>query len=583
MDAAAGITNPFLPLGKTSSLAPNENVYGYSFVQNALSQIPKDMQLKLPQRQDFTRQECRDTLVPKLLQAAARSGTQAVLELFKGDGSLFNQPVCAAAAEGGHLETLQWLREQGAIWDLKTCEQAACKGHQHILSWLLETDAPFQWSTVCRSAASQGHFSIIRWAINDFKVTIDSEWYRAAAFRGCLETLSYLWPLSQEKINDLHHHAIAGGKLHVLKWLEEQHYEMHWRFITVNCLDSAALSQSWVTIKWALDRGCPPSQMFWYQVGLHQPTSLKAWIKEQESLSPYYFMGLAERGDLAQLQSELHPYMKQLTPERKAFLILGAVKDSNRQVFNWIKSQKWKIAEWNSGMIANFISDAQKSMHTLAWGFRNGLGKEYFTLVGIVAAFEGQLDPLVWAYKQHALANKPPRTKKTKTTLHPQDPPAPMFNHKVCEGAARHGNLKILQWLQKRGCPWSPLTAELLAYDHFPALKWVIEQGCPWGTLTVGKLTEKGHLSTAKWASDNGCPQGVVYAVELMRSGRLITLKFIYKNGSSTDLTTLAKIALAENQLDLAGWAIEKGASFTAQELQNYNPRWVEKYRPYLK
>jgi hypothetical protein len=65
----------------------------------------------------------------------------------------------------------------------------------------------------------------------------------------------------------------------------------------------------------------------------------------------------------------------------------------------------------------------------------------------------------------------------------------------ICEAIARHGNINILRWARKHGCPWNSNTCSAAGRNgHLQVLKWVRTQGCPWNRNVGNYMAANGHL-----------------------------------------------------------------------------------------
>ena len=77
----------------------------------------------------------------------------------------------------------------------------------------------------------------------------------------------------------------------------------------------------------------------------------------------------------------------------------------------------------------------------------------------------------------------------------------------TCMYAAREGNLEVLQWARRNGCPWDEQTCAAAAKGgHLELLQWAHQNGCPWNEGTCTEAAEEGHLELLQWARQNGCP-----------------------------------------------------------------------------
>ena len=60
------------------------------------------------------------------------------------------------------------------------------------------------------------------------------------------------------------------------------------------------------------------------------------------------------------------------------------------------------------------------------------------------------------------------------------------------EGAAKSGNLGLVQWLRGEGCPWDWETCDRAVDNgHVEVLRWVRANGCPWRAYTRAEAAAK--------------------------------------------------------------------------------------------
>ncbi|KAL6050138.1 Ankyrin repeat domain containing protein [Balamuthia mandrillaris] len=66
---------------------------------------------------------------------------------------------------------------------------------------------------------------------------------------------------------------------------------------------------------------------------------------------------------------------------------------------------------------------------------------------------------------------------------------------------AGEGNLEVLQWIIKRGSPWSSTTCAMAAAGgHLELLRWAWKQGCPWDRMSPCiEATRCGRLEVLQW------------------------------------------------------------------------------------
>lgn len=105
----------------------------------------------------------------------------------------------------------------------------------------------------------------------------------------------------------------------------------------------------------------------------------------------------------------------------------------------------------------------------------------------------------VEAVKEKYEPNEWPHPDVLKRVLH--------WDELTCARAAESGNLEMLKWARRLGCPWDKRICELAAEGgHLEVLKWARHEGCPWDGLTCAYAARGGHLDVLKWATENGCP-----------------------------------------------------------------------------
>ena len=81
------------------------------------------------------------------------------------------------------------------------------------------------------------------------------------------------------------------------------------------------------------------------------------------------------------------------------------------------------------------------------------------------------------------------------------------WDRDTCWAAAKGGHLKVLQWLRTNNCPWDEETCRAAASGgHLEVLQWARANGCPWNEWTCSIAANGGHLEVLQWARANGCP-----------------------------------------------------------------------------
>ena len=82
------------------------------------------------------------------------------------------------------------------------------------------------------------------------------------------------------------------------------------------------------------------------------------------------------------------------------------------------------------------------------------------------------------------------------------------WSRHICSEAASNGHLHILRWARSEDCPWDSKTCTNAAENgHLEVLKWLRSEGCPWYEWVCSSTASNGHLEVLKWLKDNGCPE----------------------------------------------------------------------------
>lgn len=95
-----------------------------------------------------------------------------------------------------------------------------------------------------------------------------------------------------------------------------------------------------------------------------------------------------------------------------------------------------------------------------------------------------------------------------------------------CMKAVATGNVGLVRWARKNGCPWDEDTcSEAAAGGHLITLQWLRENGCPWDAQTCTPAAAGGHLRTLQWLSENGCPRDEYTCSGAAAGGHIRTLQ----------------------------------------------------------
>ena len=137
---------------------------------------------------------------------------------------------------------------------------------------------------------------------------------------------------------------------------------------------------------------------------------------------------------------------------------------------------------------------------------------------------------------------------------------------RFCEQMAFNGNIELLQYLHKRGCPWNEWACKAAAQNgHLECLKYLHEKGCPWDEYSCSNAARNGHLEWLKYLREKGCPWDNRTCSFAASRGHLECLKYLHENGCPWDKWTCR--AAAENgHLECLKYLHDKGCP----ESENY-------------
>ena len=125
------------------------------------------------------------------------------------------------------------------------------------------------------------------------------------------------------------------------------------------------------------------------------------------------------------------------------------------------------------------------------------------------------------------------------------DNPIP-WNSEVCDLAAQSGDMELVAWLLRKGCPCSALTMAAIAasdglnedVDTGGLLQWARSVGVPWDVSTTANLAFLGRREILEWTTGEGCEIGMETTAAAARGGQLEVLKWLRSRGCFWDTTT---------------------------------------------
>jgi hypothetical protein len=152
--------------------------------------------------------------------AAAGAGRTHVIEYLHAKGCAWNEHACATAAIEGELEALHCLRSLGCAWDAEcltnmavgTCYMpllrllrvhgivftgdnmalAVARGHTTVCNYLLAEQCPLDSAAYCFAAAIEGQVSTLQWLMEHSCPYTECSLWTVAAERGHTDVLNIL-------------------------------------------------------------------------------------------------------------------------------------------------------------------------------------------------------------------------------------------------------------------------------------------------------------------------------------------------------------------------------------------------------
>ena len=111
---------------------------------------------------------------------------------------------------------------------------------------------------------------------------------------------------------------------------------------------------------------------------------------------------------------------------------------------------------------------------------------------------------------------------------------------KLLYGSVKNGNLEMIKFYIKNGCPWDENVCSYAAHGgHLEILKWARSEGCPWDRWVCINSADKGHLEILKWARSQGCPWNKWVCILAALGGHLEILKYARSEGCPWDEYTI--------------------------------------------
>ena len=128
----------------------------------------------------------------------------------------------------------------------------------------------------------------------------------------------------------------------------------------------------------------------------------------------------------------------------------------------------------------------------------------------------------------------------------------PKFQAMICGVAAKHGRVKVLQWLFSKRYAYKYDISEVAAeFGRLNVLKWLKQENitCNWNPPLCEKATKNGHLSVLKWLND----QESIWSEKCM------------------------KIATSNNHKEIVYWILTSGLPFEREPVLYTQSIWKKR------
>eukprot|EP00752_Nemacystus_decipiens_P005755 g5206.t1 len=230
-------------------------------------------------------------------------------------------------------------------------------------------------------------------------------------------------------------------------------------------------------------------------------------------------------------------------------------------------SKSWKAAWGQRSAFTNYVT-AETSMSQLRYGRACGLPREDVDWC-TMSARVGNLEVLRWARRfgcpwDEETCTLAARGGHIALLLWARRAGCP-WNEHVCEEAASRGDLEMLKAARQRGCPWTTNVCALAAgAGHFEVLQWCKARGCRWDQTTSTAAARSGDLDVVKWVKEEGCAFTTHACAVAAGEGHLHVLEWLRSNGCPWDGMTCAAAA-AGGHLAALQWARTRGCEWGEQ------------------
>ena len=137
----------------------------------------------------------------------------------------------------------------------------------------------------------------------------------------------------------------------------------------------------------------------------------------------------------------------------------------------------------------------------------------------------------------------------------------------VFRGAAKMGNMEILNWLCDNGYKFNRWTTACAAKgNQFETLKWLVDKGCKMDVLTSSYAAKIGNMEMLKWIlNEKKCETDNYVVFKAVSKGHIDIVKWLHVKDPE-NLYNVCNIAAKFGHLDILKWGLDNGyriSSFT--------------------
>lgn len=117
--------------------------------------------------------------------------------------------------------------------------------------------------------------------------------------------------------------------------------------------------------------------------------------------------------------------------------------------------------------------------------------------------------------------------------------------------AASYGNIDILKYLHKNGCPWDWKTCKYaVETDCLECLEYAHKNGCLWNEDVMNTAIQYGSINCIKYLDLNNCPTEYNSVIVAARFGKVEVLKYIVSRNLFVEKDLAAKILFENDKTD---------------------------------